>query len=323
MRRVLGILAAGALLGNWFWKAGERNRPARTSEPSPAPVTVTLSTGVRLHGIQTGMLAIKRAHSELIGPSALRLGSIVLDGRWTPLLPILAWVVEHSEGLFVVDTGERSAASDVREYLACDPANRWFFGRNLPMFVHPSEEMAVQMRRLDLPPEQVSRVILTHLHQDHTGGLGFFPEAEFLVDRREHEGHLKRPMGAVRCLWPSFFQPRLVDHQGPALGPFPRTLPLTRAGDLVLLPTPGHSYGHQSVLVRDQAVDYLLAGDLAFSQAQLERSGLQGIAADLVQARETLQRVRRFCADRPVVFLPSHDPDSLGRLAALSFAGSR
>lgn len=292
-------------------------RPSRSpalGELAAAPVSVATRSGVRIHGIQTGVLAIKRAHARLRRPAALRLLAIVLDPTWTPLLPILTWVIEHPEGLFVIDTGERAAASDIDSYMASDPANRWFFKRNLPLFVTPAEELATQMRGLGLTPEAVRTVVLTHLHGDHAGGLGFFPNAEFLVARAEYEGHLRQPMGAVRSLWPAGWAPRLVEHDGPALGLFPATLPLTRAGDLLLIPTPGHSYGHQSVLLRDDERSYLFAGDLAFSEAQLRAQSLQGIAQDLGRARASLGRTWRFVQSTPTVFLPSHDPHALQRL---------
>lgn len=299
---------------HWRHALARPSRPAAIGELAVPPVSVTTRSGVRVHGIQTGVLAIKRAHAHLRRPAALRLLSIVLDPTWTSLLPILTWVIAHPEGLFVIDTGERAAASDIDTYMASDPANRWFFKRNLPLFVTPAEELATQMRGLGLTPEAARTVVLTHLHGDHAGGLGFFPNAEFLVARAEYEGHLRQPMGAVRSLWPAGWAPRLVEHSGPALGPFPATLALTRAGDLLLLPTPGHSYGHQSVLLRDGERSYLLAGDLAFSEAQLSAQGLQGIAQNLGQARASLERTWRFVQSTPTVFLPSHDPLALQRL---------
>ncbi len=324
---MMSLLAfgTGVLFGGWAartWLSGDLRRPFRSPgsrEVESAPVSLTLTSGVRLHGIQTGLLAVKRAHAELTGPAALRLGSIILDSCWTPLLPILAWVIEHPEGLILVDTGERAAASDLSSYLACDPANRWFFLRNLPIFVTAAEELPVQMRTLGLSPERVTRVVLTHLHQDHTGGLAFFPQAEFMVSRDEYQGHLQRPMGAVRRLWPEHFRPRLLEPDGPPLGPFPSSTALTRAGDVLIVPTPGHSYGHQSVVVRDGALSYFLAGDLAFSQDALRARQLQGIASDLAQARQSMNQTLEFLSCSPSVFLPSHDPGSLSRLRERAF----
>lgn len=292
-------------------------RPTRTAAPTEVavpPVSITTRSGVRVHGIQTGFVAIKTAHARLQGLPPLRLLSIIADPRWTALLPILTWVIEHPEGLFVIDTGELAAATDIETYMASDPANRWFFKRNLPLFVTPAEELATQMRGLGLDPAAVRTVIMTHLHGDHAGGLGFFPNAEFLIARDEYVGHQRRPMGAVASLWPAGFAPHLIDYPGSPLDPFPATFPVTNAGDLLIVPTPGHSYGHQSVILRDGEQCYFFAGDMAFTAEQLHTQGLQGIAQNLGQARDTLRRTLAFTRRTPTVFLPSHDPQSLARL---------
>lgn len=293
-------------------------RPTRPLPPDTVavpPVTMTTRSGVRVHGIQTGCVAIKTAHAVLRRPTALRLLSIILDRRWTGLLPILTWVIEHPEGLFVVDTGERAAASAIDSYLADDPPNRWFYSRNLGLYITPAEEQATQLHGLGLVPEDVRSVVLTHLHGDHTGGLGWFPQARFLVGRAEYAGQLRQPRGALATRWPPGWSPQLVEYHDPAFGPFPACQRLTRAGDLLLVPTPGHSYGHQSLLLLDGTLVYFFAGDLVFNQAQLLAQGLQGIAQDLGQARTTLEHTLRLVRSTPTVFLPSHDPDSLQRLA--------
>lgn len=324
-RTFLGLAAAGALgagLGSWathFWLAGALSRPIRPALPQSVaapPVTVTTRSGTRIYGIQTGNVAIKMAHENLSGPEALRLLSIIQDSRWTPLLPVLTWVIDHPEGLIVIDTGEVAAASDIATYMASDPGNRWFYERNLALFVTPAEELAAQLQTLGLAPEDVRTVVMTHLHGDHAGGLAFFPNATFLVSRAEYEGQLRQPFGAVASLWPAGWSPELVEYQGPAVGPFPASRALTRAGDVVLVPTPGHSYGHQSVVLKDDDRSYFFAGDLAFSEGQLLRQGLQGIAYDLGAARTTLAQVLRYVRETPTVFLPTHDPLALERLAA-------
>lgn len=324
-RRGLFRLAAAGLVGaglgslaTRFWLAGALGKPIRAAAPQSVaapPVTVTTRSGIRIHGVQTGLLAIKGAHASLAGPEPLRLLSIIQDTQWTPLLPILTWVIEHPEGLIVIDTGEVAAASDIVSYMADDPANRWFYQRNIPMFVTPAEELAAQLQGLGLQAADVRSVVLTHLHGDHAGGLKFFPNATCFVARTEYEGQLRRPFGAVASLWPAGWAPQLVDYSGPPLGSFPTSQPLTQAGDIVLVPTPGHSYGHQSVLLLDSDRTYCFAGDLAFSEDQLLAQGLQGIAYDLGTARATLQQVLSYVRETPTVFLPTHDPLALERLA--------
>jgi glyoxylase-like metal-dependent hydrolase (beta-lactamase superfamily II) len=308
---------AGERATNW-WLASPLNAPTRPIEAGSVavkPVTITTESGLRVHGIQTGFVAIKSAHHRLRGPEALRLLTIIQDATWTAPLPILTWVIEHPEGIIVIDTGESARMSNLAEYMACDRVSRWFYGRNLRMFVTPEEEIGAQVRALGIVPEAVRWVVMTHLHGDHAAGMGMFPNAEVVIARSEFEGHKRQPVGAIPCLWPADFFPRLVDYTGPAVGSFPATLPLTRDGVVTLLPTPGHSYGHQSVLLRDSARSYLFAGDVAFSEGQLLAQEMQGISQDVSAARRSLSHVHELVRQTPTVFLPSHDPESLARFA--------
>jgi hypothetical protein len=66
---------------------------------------------MRIHAIQTGTVTVKARQREGNGPGPLRLINTLRDDRWTDPLPILAWVIEHPEGLIVVDTGETARAA--------------------------------------------------------------------------------------------------------------------------------------------------------------------------------------------------------------------
>lgn len=284
----------------------------RSFPASPAPVTVTTASGLRVHAIQTGSLALKAAHRRFGGPPALRLPAIVLDGRWTEPLPMLVWVVEHPEGLLLIDAGEVPAASAPETYLAASPDLRWFVGRNFRVLVRPHEDVAAQMRGLGLDPADVRWLVQTHLHFDHVGGLRFFPQAEVLVGRREFE---HPPRGAAPALWPAWYRPRPVEYRRDQVGPFGRHFRLTRAGDVWLTPTPGHTLGHQSVVLEGGEVRYVFAGDAAFSEEALLRDEMPGIVHDVGLTRETNRRLTRWLREEPSVFLPSHDPGATARLA--------
>lgn len=93
----------------------------------------------------------------------------------------------------------------------------------------------------------VRHVVLTHLHTDHAGGIFHFPTAAHAASRAEIE-HASGLRGKLRGYlpqhWPRWFDPRPLDFDGPPFGPFASSEPLTEAGDVVLLRTPGHTPGH-------------------------------------------------------------------------------
>lgn len=103
---------------------------------------------------------------------------------------------------------------------------------------------------------------------------------------------------------------------GPAIGSFPASHPLTRDGRIALVPTPGHVAGHCAVVVRDDDVTYFLAGDATYSQENLRAERTDGVTNDPSTALATLRAIKAFAGQQPTILLPAHDPDAARRLAA-------
>jgi glyoxylase-like metal-dependent hydrolase (beta-lactamase superfamily II) len=160
-------------------------------------------------------------------------------------------------------------------------------------------------------------VILTHLHTDHAGGLHHFPDSDILVTRAELDlasGTKDKLRGYLPHRWPQWFRPTPVAFTGAPFGPFSSSLPLTDAGDVTLLPTPGHTAGHLSVAVHTDDRLVLLAGDTSYTQSLMRQGIADGVTNDAATARDTLQRLQRLTRAQPTVYLPSHDPDAARRL---------
>jgi len=96
-------------------------------------------------------------------------------------------------------------------------------------------------------------------------------------------------------------------------GPFPSSARMTRAGDVIAVPTPGHTPGHLSVLVNDGDRQIMLAGDTSYLDSTMLSGTVDGVSGDETVAQATLAGIRELCA-RPLVYLPSHDPKSAERL---------
>ena len=274
---------------------------------------------MRIHAISTGTVAIKRHQRQGRGHGVMRLLNILVDREWTDPLPIYAWVVEHPEGIIVVDTGETARALEPGYFPGWHPFYR--FGARF--FISPEQEIGPQLRELGIQPDDVRWVVLTHLHTDHAGGLHHFPKAEVLVSRAEYtlaSSFAGRMSGYLAHRWPSWFTPRLVDFAAAPVGPFPQSFALTQAEDVLLVATAGHSTGHLSVVVRDGDKAIFLAGDTSYTEQLMLDQAVDGVAPDERAALETLERIKRFVHETPTIYLPSHDPDAAQRLAAQSIA---
>jgi glyoxylase-like metal-dependent hydrolase (beta-lactamase superfamily II) len=277
------------------------------------PLTVETANGLRVHAIQTGFVAVKQAHRQLVGAEAARLLSIAADTQWTNWMPIQTWVIEHPEGMIVVDTGETSRINEP-DYTDCDPITHWVYRNNLRFAVTPADEIAAQMVSLGLDPADVRTVVQTHLHSDHVGGISAFPNAMFYVPREDYP----MAMGTLSCHYPTGFAPSFADFKSIALAGMGRAHRLTREGDVMIIPTPGHSMGHQSVLMTDGEMQYVFAGDTSFDEQQLKQDVVGGIVADVAQTRQTLQNLRTLAEAAPTIYLPTHDSESRRRLAERS-----
>jgi glyoxylase-like metal-dependent hydrolase (beta-lactamase superfamily II) len=120
-----------------------------------------------IHAIRTGLVQVRRAQMESRGTGPARVAHMLFDAEWSEWLPIYTWVIEHDEGLIVVDTGETSRVHENGYHPSWHP----FYRRAVHFSVHPEEEIGPQLRARGIAARDVRHVVLTHLHTDHAGGL--------------------------------------------------------------------------------------------------------------------------------------------------------
>lgn len=268
---------------------------------------------MNIYAIETGKVRITKRWRVGQGNGIRRMLNTFLDSEYTEWLPINVWVVEHPEGLMVIDTG-----------IPADANKRIWFPPYMPLIqraakfdMTPEQEIGPQLKKIGFLPNDVRWVLLTHLHQDHDGGLSYFPQAEFIVSRREWAaatGIGGRINGYLNQRWPDWFQPSLIDFDAAPLGPFPAHHTLTKAGDVHLVPTPGHSPGHLSVIVRDGEQSIFFAGDASYTEGLLIADKADGIGEDIQAQHKTHRQILAYTKDNPTIYLPSHDPEAKARL---------
>jgi glyoxylase-like metal-dependent hydrolase (beta-lactamase superfamily II) len=250
------------------------------------------------------------------GHGVARLGHVLIDPDWSDWVPIHAWLVEHDEGLILVDTGE-TARVHQRGYHP-----RWhpFYRRASQFQVTPDDEIGPQLQKMGVQARDIRQVVLTHLHTDHAGGLAHVVDRKTWVHPIElgrAKGIAGQVQGYLPHRWPKWWKPEPMRFESVALGQFPERMPLTGRGDVIVVPTPGHTPGHVSVVVQgDPSV--FIAGDTSYTQELLQGHVVDGVSPDEDVARTTIERILALGRERPLVYLPSHDPLSADRLARLA-----
>ena len=273
---------------------------------------------MRVHVIETGRVQIKASQIVGRGHGLARRVAPLFDAEWSDWLPVNAYAIEHRDGVILVDTGVSAGVKRLP---------RWhpYFRFCVRFDIEPEQEAGPQLKALGIGSADVTRVVLTHLHIDHDGGLGHFPMSEVLVSPAE----LQRATGAAGQLrgylpqrWPKAFDPKpLILDDGP-YGPFPRSKRLTPDGAIVAVATPGHTRDHLSVVVEDHDKTVFIAGDASYNEEAMLKGTIDGVSDNEDQAAATLAAIRAFVEARPTVYLPAHDPEARQRLAERRVVGS-
>jgi glyoxylase-like metal-dependent hydrolase (beta-lactamase superfamily II) len=275
---------------------------------------------VRVHPILTGEIHAPRAHVDrptgrLAG---VRIGAQLLGPRagWD-WLPVPAFLVEHpGAGPILIDTGlHPSCASNVGTNMG--RAGKLIY----QIRMHHDQALRFQLPALGVQPREVGLVIVTHLHVDHASAVSEFAQATFLVDQREWTSASK---GGVR----RGYHPRQFDHAfdwrivdygvGESFAGFAHAIDVFGDGSVRLASTPGHTAGHQSVVLRTQAGELLVIGDAAYTERNLSGETMPLMTHDEHLYRRSLREIRRYLEQTTgAISIPGHDPDLWPKLKAV------
>jgi N-acyl homoserine lactone hydrolase len=246
---------------------------------------------------------------------------LLTSQQWTPPRPMNAYVIEHARGLILFDTGQDRASVTDDTYFPSGLTG-YLYDRLARFDIGENDTLTAQLATLGYSPADVSTAILSHLHQDHIGGLAELTGCDLLVSAAEW-AELAKPAPEPRGFLRNHIQlPGLTWHQvtpeptkDPALAPFTESLDVMGDGSLVLLPTPGHTAGSMSLLVRRAGrPPLLLAGDLTYGAEILQRGQLPGVG-NRRRLADSSHKVLALAQQQPgLVVLPAHDPTAAQRL---------
>ncbi|HDM26820.1 MAG TPA: N-acyl homoserine lactonase family protein [Candidatus Bathyarchaeota archaeon] len=164
----------------------------------------------------------------------------------------------------------------------------------------PEQSLEAQLKMHGVKPDEIDIVINTHLHFDHCGNNALFKNAKFYVQAREIRYAYASDRFMQNAYIREFFDKEL-DYRL-LKGKYKIT------DGVLILPTPGHSPGHQSVVVSVENTKYVYCGDAATLAECVERRNIPGVIYRADQALDSIDRLR---AIRNAVYVYSHDNQQL------------
>jgi len=163
------------------------------------------------------------------------------------------------------------------------------------------ENLRAQLKKHGLRPDDIDVVVNTHMHFDHCGNNRLFKQARFFVQADE----LRYARSPERFQMAAYMS-ELLDVKGLDYEPVRGRLEV--AEGVTIVPTPGHSIGHQSVVVRVGEKNYVYCGDASPLRENLEHRNIPGVLYCSHKALESIDRLRRI---RNAVHIYSHDNEQL------------
>ena len=159
-------------------------------------------------------------------------------------------------------------------------------------------------RALGYKPEQVTKILLTHRHADHSGELRSFPNAKIYVNKEETDA---AELQGITNIVP-------VDFTDGAYYNFPECQKIQDG--IYFIKAKGHTKGNSIVVVEMDGLFYMIHGDITYVDEALYKNKLSVVYDDQPAARETLDRVREFIRNHPTVYVSTHTPQGYENLEA-------
>ncbi len=238
---------------------------------------------------------------------------------WTDWLPVYAFLVRHPDGDLLFDTGQSAQSLEPGYY----PGGLigWVFRRQAAFDVAEEDSLAARLAQAGSSLESIALAAVSHLHQDHAGNVALLGSTPVLVSAAEHallgesnpamHGVLAEHLGDA-ALAPVEFTPS----DDRVLAGFEGADDVHGDGSLVLLPTPGHSPGSMSLLVRRAgAAPLLLVGDATYDPALLLADVVPDVG-DREAQLATARRIRALAEALPGLrVVAAHDPGAAALVA--------
>ena len=203
------------------------------------------------------------------------------------------YLIDTGDEVILVDTGLPAGTPEEQP----DETSPAYTGKDICSYMEAFAALGYR-------PEQVTKILLTHKHVDHSGELKSFPNAKIYVNEAECGADELKGLENVVPV-------RFTDG---AYYEFPESQKI--AEGVYYIRAKGHTNGNSIVVAEWDGLYYMLHGDITYVDEALYANKLSVVFEDLPAARETLDRVREFIRNRPTVYCGTHTPQGYENLEA-------
>lgn len=255
---------------------------------------------IRIHIFHTGSVIVDQAipHREanpLAVTGFLRSKSKKLE------LPVSCYLIEHSKGKVLIDTGWDSKYATERP--------NYFLNSISRPVIKQDESIDCKLKRLGITPSEIDYLFFSHMDFDHTSGLRLVKDAKRIMAAKEEIADSKKYFFRyVKSTW-NFTNIEPFAYEQTGIGPVGRSYDVLGDGSIVLVNTPGHSHGLFSAKISSEGRYVILAGDTVYTQKSMEEKIIPGFTVDTGLARKSLEWICGCAADeRCLLVAANHDP---------------
>ena len=203
------------------------------------------------------------------------------------------YLIDTGDEVILVDTGLPAGTPEE----VPDEKSMLFTGKDICSYM---EAFAA----LGYKPEQVTKILLTHKHADHSGELKSFPTAEIYVNADEVSAEELQGL-------PNLVPVHFTDG---AYYNFPESQKI--CDGIRLIKAKGHTNGNSIIIVEADGLFYMIHGDITYVDEALYEDKLSIVYDDLASARQTQDRIREFIKNHPTVYCGTHTPQGYESLEA-------